>query len=256
MSTAVYERRSGLLIPYDLLTHAFAKYDSTISDYSKINLKLLKYKLSKNNIERRKELDLFRAHRALYIHIPKNAGTAITKAAFGQAVPHHSMQYYAGVVPDMVRDFPSFALLRSPEARFVSAFYYLKFTSPVAADRHFGHTVLAPYETPDELVEDMERPTVRSAVCMWAHFRAQCEYVCDIRANLMTTHLGSLERMDAFVSAMSAALDKSILVRPLNRNGMKPETAVRNVDKLERLYELDYSLWRRVEAAPGHIVAK
>lgn len=63
---------------------------------------------------------------ALFIHIPKNAGTALSRALYGADVSHRSLRLYRLAKPDLVARSYTFAVLRDPVERFLSAFDFLQ----------------------------------------------------------------------------------------------------------------------------------
>jgi hypothetical protein len=63
---------------------------------------------------------------ALFIHIPKNAGTSLAHALYGVDVYHRSMRLYALAKPAVVAGAYKFAVLRDPVERFLSAFDFLR----------------------------------------------------------------------------------------------------------------------------------
>lgn len=57
----------------------------------------------------------------LFIHIPKNSGTSISKILYGRNLPHFTIQFYRHICPDLVENNESFAVIRNPVERFVSS---------------------------------------------------------------------------------------------------------------------------------------
>lgn len=57
----------------------------------------------------------------LFIHIPKNAGTSISKVLYGRNLPHFTMEFYQKISPDIVNSVESFSVIRNPVDRFLSA---------------------------------------------------------------------------------------------------------------------------------------
>jgi hypothetical protein len=62
---------------------------------------------------------------ALFIHIPKNAGTSVSQALYGADVYHRSMRFYQLVAPEFAARAYKFAILREPTERFLSSFDFL-----------------------------------------------------------------------------------------------------------------------------------
>lgn len=75
------------------------------------------------NARRRDRLAAIRESGVLFIHVPKNAGTSVCEALYGQQIKHETVRYYAMVAPDVL-DLPSFAIVRDPIVRFLSAYRY------------------------------------------------------------------------------------------------------------------------------------
>ena len=71
--------------------------------------------------------DVMRARNLIFVHVPRVAGTSIVRALYGEGcIHHHSMRYYRTIDPAFAAAASSFALLRDPFARFVSAFAFVR----------------------------------------------------------------------------------------------------------------------------------
>ncbi len=60
----------------------------------------------------------------LFIHIPKTAGTSISGALYGRNLPHYSIHRYRRLYGQALQGTPSFAVIRDPIERFVSAYRF------------------------------------------------------------------------------------------------------------------------------------
>jgi hypothetical protein len=68
-----------------------------------------------------------RARKLIFVHVPRVAGTSITRALYGEGCIHHySMRYYRAVDPAFAQAADSFALLRDPFERFASAYAFVR----------------------------------------------------------------------------------------------------------------------------------
>jgi hypothetical protein len=68
-----------------------------------------------------------RARNLIFVHVPRVAGTSITRALYGQGcIHHHSMRYFRAIDPDFAQSAGSFALLRDPFERFASAYAFVR----------------------------------------------------------------------------------------------------------------------------------
>ncbi len=61
----------------------------------------------------------------LFIHIPKNGGTSVAKILYGRNLPHFSKSFYDSMLGDEIEGCESFAVLRDPVDRFLSAFRFM-----------------------------------------------------------------------------------------------------------------------------------
>jgi len=89
----------------------------------------------------------------LFIHIPKNAGTSISHALYGKEIGHHPVAWYRDRFPHSLAGIPSFALVRDPIRRFVSAFLFLQDGGMNPEDAAFARARLASFRNPLGLAE-------------------------------------------------------------------------------------------------------
>lgn len=93
--------------------------------------------------------------KALFIHIPKNAGTSVTRVLYGRELGHRPAVLYLATDAQRFASMPSFAIIRNPYDRFCSIFnhnkcprynrkidiyedgFYSRFSSP----REFAHAL-------------------------------------------------------------------------------------------------------------------
>lgn len=62
----------------------------------------------------------------IFIHIPKNAGTAIEASVGMRATGHKSWKTYAALFPHEWASYRSFAVIREPISRFISCYRYAR----------------------------------------------------------------------------------------------------------------------------------
>jgi hypothetical protein len=75
---------------------------------------------------RKARLSAIREREILFIHVPKTAGMSVSSTLYGLQVKHASVRYYDHIDPDLRADLPSFAVMRDPIERFVSAYRYAR----------------------------------------------------------------------------------------------------------------------------------
>lgn len=115
----------------------------------------------------------------LFIHVPKNAGTSICESLYGRQIKHETVRHYAMVAPDLL-DLPSFAIVRDPIARFLSAYRYAR--SGGTRDRAVAPAFHARYRgfaCIDDAIHHLA--TARSPFDIDHIFRPQTWYLTDAR---------------------------------------------------------------------------
>lgn len=143
-------------------------------------------------VKRRERMDLIARRGVLFIHVPKNAGTSVATALYGRTLSHESIRYYQGMMPDLARDLPSFAILRDPVDRFLSAYGYARnggsrdrMVAPGFRDRYMAFQLL------DDALDHVER--ARSVYEVDHIFRPQAWYVTDKAGQPAVRHLLRIE---------------------------------------------------------------
>jgi hypothetical protein len=196
--------------------------------------------------KRRRRIDRIRASRLLFIHVPKNAGTSICDRLYGAQMKHCSALYYARVAPDLLA-LPSFALVRDPVDRFLSAFRYAR----AGGTRH--RTISEPFRgrygsfrSIDDAIEHLA--SARSPFDVDHVFRPQSWYLLDARGRPAVDRLIPYER----IGEIGRRLGREELdtLPEWNRSGETGERpTARQLDFLCRFYEADFAL--RLQAVTG-----
>lgn len=71
----------------------------------------------------------FKAKGLIFVHVPKNAGTSIGRSLFGPygaRLAHYTARFYRNLDPVFFFESPSFAILRDPVDRFLSAYFFIQ----------------------------------------------------------------------------------------------------------------------------------
>lgn len=129
------------------------------------------------NLRRRRRIAAIRECGVLFIHVPKNAGTSVSEALYGQQIKHETVRYYAMVAPDVL-ELPSFAIIRDPVSRFLSAFRYAR--GGGTADRAVARPFNARYRSfacIDDAIDHLA--SARSLFHIDHIFRPQSWYLTD-----------------------------------------------------------------------------
>jgi hypothetical protein len=113
----------------------------------------------------------------LLIHIPKNAGTSLSHALYGEDIGHLSLKVWTARYPHTVRRMATCAVIRDPVGRFISAFHFLKGGGLTPQDAEFSRIHLARHDSPESLVEAMSDPVVRKGITSYYHFIPQTSFL-------------------------------------------------------------------------------
>jgi hypothetical protein len=139
---------------------------------------------------------------AIFIHVPKAAGSSIKTKLYGQPQGGHRRisEYYA-FDPVRAAAFFKFAFVRNPWDRLVSAYAYLteglETRSTSGRDRRFAETTLLHAGDFTAFVLALENRRYRRQVMEYDHFRTQSDWVClpGQREHAMD-FVGRFERME------------------------------------------------------------
>ncbi len=190
-----------------------------------------------------------RAKGLIFVHVPRVAGTSITRALYGEGcIHHHSMRYYRAVDPAFAQSAGSFAVLRDPFARFASAYAFIR----------AGGTALSSLSTVF-LEQTADIASVDDYLCFLEGrgaldldfvMRPQSWFVCD-------PVTGASLVKDLFIlgedgGALAAYLAPHKIGRlPWNNRAPRPPLALNAGQRrrVERLYEGDFALIESVRRA-------
>lgn len=197
------------------------------------------------NAKRRDRLASIRAAGALFIHIPKNAGTSLATALYGHTMRHDTMRYYERVAPD-VSALPSIAVIRDPVDRFLSAWCYAR----TGGTRH--RQVSEPFReayrgfrTIDDALDHLEGCGNPFAV---DHiFRPQSWYITDRAGRIAITHLVPIDGLDRLPPLLAT---RNIAVLPRLNASTASDVAPTDMQRarIRHLYRDDVMLWNGLRA--------
>jgi len=190
-----------------------------------------------------------RARRLIFVHVPRVAGTSISRALYGQGCTHHhSMRYYRTLDPDFCNRVPSFAMLRDPFDRFASAYFFVRAGGTPEcrlADVFVDQT--RHIRSVDDYLDFLE---ARGPLDQDFTMRPQSWFVCDLKtgAPLVKDLFLYGEDEGALIAYLAA---HGVPELPwLNRAKRQPLVlSPRQRRRVERLYADDFALIESVRAA-------
>jgi len=140
---------------------------------------------------------------AIFIHIPKTAGTSVAKLIWGGGSRHVRCQEYLQANPKKFSRFFKFTIVRNPWDRLVSSYEFLRQGGLAPADAQFAAREVIPWSDFGEFVRHgLPRPQVRS----WVHLRPQTDWVCDEAMLNRMDFTGRFESLDDDFAVISARL--------------------------------------------------
>jgi len=123
-----------------------------------------------------------------FIHIPKNAGTSVEFALYGQKLGHRTWREIKALAPGQFNDWEKWAVVREPIDRFLSAYDYLAGGGRNAWDAEFSRRFMQG-KTIDEFILGFPHVALR-----WFHFRPQADYLLS-NGKLMVDRVVTLKNL-------------------------------------------------------------
>lgn len=201
--------------------------------------------------KRRRWLSVIEKSDLLFIHVPKAAGMSISRALYGQHITHCTIRYYRRYAPRISGCKPSFAIVRDPVERFLSAFSYAR--SGGSGDNHVSPAFRARYAAFRSLDDALDHVEAARTVYQMDHiFRPQAWFVSDADGRVAVDTLvpfDSLARIETLVAGFPPDL-----LPHVNRSGRAPMMPTsRQLERIRLFYARDFAL---CEIAAGHVVAR
>jgi hypothetical protein len=183
-------------------------------------------------------------NKAIFIHVPKAAGSSIKTELYGKPMYGHRRicQFYADD-PEKAAAFFKFAFVRNPWDRMLSAFSYLhQENGSTARDRDFARRHLKHHADFGAFMLALEDCDYRAEVMKYIHFRPQAVWICmpGEKTHAMD-FLGRFETMEEDLSIVRERLGRE--TKPLTQVRPSKHVHYRDAysDKARRLVEEIYA---------------
>lgn len=185
----------------------------------------------------------------IFIHIPKTAGTSVERAIFKTEhwlVGHRKALDYVRVDEEKFHSYFSFAFIRNPFDRMVSAFHYLKQGGGNAIDKNFADEHLKDCFDFRSFILALKNDTFKEKILAWMHFVPQYIYVCDEDKNVLVDFLGKFENLEEDFSKLLRILNRKESLSKANKS--KHLSFEKYYDKtafavVKELYKDDFELF-------------
>lgn len=217
---------------------------SKFPDSVKIYLKQNQYKYGINNYPYR---SYTHKHKAIFIHIPKNAGTSVLKLLMGESInrDHLTFREFEQSNSYLFDKYYKFCFSRNPYDRAVSTYEYLRRGGNKVSDLFYQKLFEDKYSTFEEYVLNyLDEFKLHEHVL----FKPQYSFVYDDRLNCKVDFCGKFENLN---HDMGFVLYKIGISGELNKTNTTPKTkdyrkyyendGVRK--KIYNLYKKDFLLF-------------
>jgi len=185
-------------------------------------------------------------NRVLFIHIPKNAGTAVDAMLQMERCPdyHAPACAYLAADPAFFRTAYKFCVVRNPWDRLVSAFHYM-LASKLKPDIRWRETHLGGIASFPAFAERLANSGFRAAAFGNFIFRPQWHFIADWRGRIIIDNLIRFEALDAELPPIAARLGIELSNRRLNASTHAPYQSYydeRSKQIVTGLYQRDIKL--------------
>lgn len=184
----------------------------------------------------------------LFIHIPKNAGTALCRALGDNEIHRVHLPYfvYRNAYMKAFNNYFKFSIVRNPWDRVVSIYSYLKAGGNQTIDKHFETMFKEQNITFEKFIfEFLDNQSMHSH----SMFRPQFPFIYDEQETLMVDYVGRQENMNEALEEISNHIPiKASPLRSINaskRNDYRTYYTCNNlIDAVEKLYLKDVKLFK------------
>ena len=201
---------------------------------------------------RRRAETLLRNRTILFIHVPKTSGVSIATALYGHRTWHASALFYRSSGLTTLETMESFAILRDPVERFLSAFWFVRNAGggDTEVDPFFADDMKAIGSVDDLLAYLESRPRVYDLDYV---LRPQAWFVTDRAGRILVDKLFILGAQQSEIERYLTTHGATPL-RVLNRTVKEPlSLTAAQIERIRRIYWQDFDLIDRLASGgPQH----
>lgn len=178
-------------------------------------------------------------HHAIFIHLPKTAGTSVSRQLGLPSSRHVPADTYRLTNPSKFSRYFKFCFVRNPFDRLFSSYAFLRHGGMNEDDARFAKQKVLPFENFEKfLIEGFARD---AAIRSWVHFRPQKEFVCDASGHNLMDFTGRFERIEADYALIADCLSKpkNLPVSNASKRGDYREIYSQEMLSIARTYYAD-----------------
>jgi hypothetical protein len=189
----------------------------------------------------------FNQKKCIFVHVPKAAGSSVSKALFGQSVGHRPIRRHIAYRKELVETYFKFTFVRNPWDRIFSGYNY--FNRCVGMRQHRDHRwateMLGEFAGFESFIMALEDPAFVRNIKKYDHFRNQRDWLCDPSSGeMMMDFVGRFENLERdynFVCARLGVTKKLPHYRRGKGSDYRTHYSNKMVDIVGRVYEADVS---------------
>lgn len=190
--------------------------------------------------------------KALFIHIPKNAGTSVSGVLYGMEMGHRPAVLYQATNAKRFNELPSFAIIRNPYDRFCSIFNHNKCQRYKRKIDLYEESLYSRFSGPGEFARAMgDDDRLKNNFMSHILARPQAEWI-KIENKIAVNYLFTYENLHSLQNFLDdLAGSESLQLPHTNASGRKQswqsELDERAKNTIYNLYKEDFELWERLQ---------
>ena len=192
-------------------------------------------------------VNYFKKKQFIFIHIPKNAGTSLSKSLGMHRHEHFTIAYYASFFDSAeFNSMYKFCIFRNPAERIVSAFNHVKRQTHYGDFRRYVQDhVFNQYSTVDEFILDW----LNEKTLPTNYFTGTQQSFISINESLAVDDIFSFNHINEMMQVLQSKLPFVSPLVNLNISNTSPSPLSKPaLDKLHQLYKNDYVIFNKVNA--------
>ncbi|WP_454886836.1 sulfotransferase [Sphingomonas oryzagri] len=182
----------------------------------------------------------------VFVHIPKAAGMSVSETLYGLWVKHASIRWLRHVQGGRLAGLPSFAILRQPADRFVSAYRFARTGGSACADNYVSEPFSSLYRAFRSIDDALDHVEAAASPYAVDHiFRPQRWYITDRAGRIAVDRLVRINDIARLPMLVPGFPDRTVPF--INRGEGEPIALTgQQMRRLQSLYAADFALWERL----------
>jgi len=185
-------------------------------------------------------------YNAIFIHIPKSAGSSIEMALYNTwgMVTHTKALTYQKADPKKFNQYYTFTFTRNPYDRFVSAYNYLIKGGRNKFDKSWAKQHLQ-YKTFNDFVLSLTNPDIRKIIFSYIHFIPQYQFISNENNQIIINKIFQFENLNSDFLELCRTLNIQVKLSHENQFIHPHYLSYYNTESkkiIAKLYETDFQL--------------